>query len=158
MDLQRFGSSEDPRDAARAKQARLVSMFTSKGECLAGRVRLANTVLSRWIGLLARRQIADDEGLLLAPGGSIHTFGMRFSIDVIFLDAELRVRALSRRVRPGRISLAPPRTAFVLELPGGRIDQVKLDCSEPLVLRVPRAETAGAEKRKPAGWRVFSMR
>jgi uncharacterized membrane protein (UPF0127 family) len=153
MDFRPIGARER---AQSTKQARLVSMFTAKGECLARRVRMANTLLSRSIGLLARSQLDGDEGLLLAPGGSIHTFGMRFPIDVIFLDAELRVRALSRRVHPWRISLAPPRTAFVLELPAGRIDEMKLDCSEPLVLRLHQADAPEPEKRKPAGWRVFS--
>lgn len=157
MDLHRVSAGERLQFTRAAHQARLVSMFTSKGDCLAERVRLANTVLSRSIGLLVRRQLAADEGLLLAPGGSIHTFGMRFAIDVIFLDAELRVRALSRRVRPWRISLAPPQTAFVLELPAGRIDEVRLDCSEPLVLRIPRADVQ-KEERKPAARRSLSMR
>jgi uncharacterized membrane protein (UPF0127 family) len=117
------------------RRLRLVALFKPDGECVAGRVRLAKTMLSRFIGLLARNRLAPDEGVLLCPGGAIHTFGMRFAIDLVFLDAELRVRAFCRRVQPWRISLAPPGTAFVLELPAGRIDHTKLSAMERLVMR-----------------------
>jgi uncharacterized membrane protein (UPF0127 family) len=119
----------------RELRRRQVSLFTQSGACLAMRVRVANTVVSRFIGLLARKELAHDEGLLLVRGGTVHTFGMRFAIDLVFLDREMRVEAFSRDVRPWRISLAPPRTAFVLELPAGRIGSIKLNAQERLVMR-----------------------
>ena len=129
---------------------RLVSLYSVGGECLASRVRVARTVLSRFVGLLARNGLASDEGLLLVPGGAIHTFGMRFPIDVIFLDAEFRVAAFCRRVQPCRIALAPPRTAFVLELPAGRIDALRLEAKQRLVLRATaRSRTAEEKHAQP---------
>lgn len=117
------------------RRPRLVSVFRPNGECLAGRVRIARTAFSRFLGLLMRSRLARDEGMLLAPGGSIHTFGMRFSIDVVFLDAGFGVKAFCRHVRPWRVSLAPPATAFVLELPAGRLDEIKLNALDRLILR-----------------------
>lgn len=117
------------------EQRRLVSFFTQDERCLAREVRIASTVISRFVGLLDRAGLATDEGLLLAPGGTVHTFGMRFPIDLVFLDAELRVNAFCRRVQPWRICLAPPRTSFVLELPAGRIDAIKLHAEDRLALR-----------------------
>jgi uncharacterized membrane protein (UPF0127 family) len=71
-------------------------------------------------GLLGRAEIAVEHGLLLAdPLGCLHTVGMRFPIDIVFLDRSLVVRRVVARVPPGRIVLQP----FVgrqLELAAGR--------------------------------------
>jgi uncharacterized membrane protein (UPF0127 family) len=79
-------------------------------------VRIARSFWSRFKGLLGRRSLREMEGLLFVPGGSIHTLGMRFSIDVIFLDAQMTVLRVSANVRPWRCALAPPHTRYVLEL------------------------------------------
>ena len=54
-------------------------------------LHVARTSFTRMRGLLGRRGLAEGEGLLLQPAGSIHTFFMRFPIDVVFLDREQRV-------------------------------------------------------------------
>jgi uncharacterized membrane protein (UPF0127 family) len=53
-------------------------------------------------GLLGRDGLAQGEGLLIKPCGSVHTFFMRFPIDVVFLDRELSVLAVRPEVRPWR--------------------------------------------------------
>ena len=53
-------------------------------------------------GLLGRDGLAEGEGLLLEPCGSVHTLFMRFPIDVVFLDRELSVVAVRQEVRPWR--------------------------------------------------------
>ena len=88
------------------------------------RVRFANNFMSRCIGLLNRSGLADDEGLLFAPGGSIHTLGMRFAIDVVFLDARFTVLQVQVNVKPWRFALAPARTRFVLELGASRCKEL----------------------------------
>jgi hypothetical protein len=55
------------------------------------RVRIASTFLQRCVGLLATKSLAPDEGLMFVPGGSIHTCGMRYPIDVVFLSEHLDV-------------------------------------------------------------------
>ncbi|HVF16401.1 MAG TPA: DUF192 domain-containing protein [Steroidobacteraceae bacterium] len=79
-------------------------------------VRIARSFWSRFFGLLGRRSLKELEGLLFVPGGSIHTMGMRFAIDVIFLDAQMTVLRVSANVRPWRCALAPRHTCSVLEL------------------------------------------
>ena len=78
-------------------------------------VRLAATRWARARGLLARREATP---LLLAPARSVHTCGMRFPIDVVFLDDELRVLKVVRSMRPWRVASARGARA-VLELAGG---------------------------------------
>jgi uncharacterized membrane protein (UPF0127 family) len=58
---------------------------------LVGHVVEARTAWSRMVGLLAHRSLPVGEGLLLAPAWSIHTWFMRFPIDVVFLDRDARV-------------------------------------------------------------------
>ncbi|MET9695980.1 DUF192 domain-containing protein [Streptomyces sp. NPDC006529] len=58
------------------------------------------------------------EALLLTPAGSVHTFGMRFTIDVAYLDRRLRVLAV-RTMVPGRLGLPRARSRHVLEAAAG---------------------------------------
>jgi uncharacterized membrane protein (UPF0127 family) len=79
-------------------------------------VRLALTRRARLRGLIARREPGTP--LLLAPARSVHTCGMRFAIDVVFLDADLRVVRVVREMKPWRVAAAR-RARAVLELEEG---------------------------------------
>jgi uncharacterized protein len=79
---------------------------------------LADTPLTRLRGLLGRSALPAGEGLLIRPAPSIHTFFMRFAIDAVFLDGELRVVAIERGLGPGRIAGSRGARA-VLELGAG---------------------------------------
>jgi uncharacterized protein len=85
-------------------------------ELLGFEVRVATHLRSRLLGLalLARRRAG--AGLLIPRCRSVHTFGMRFALDVLFLDADDRVIGLRRGVPPGRVIRCPGAMA-VLELP-----------------------------------------
>ena len=86
----------------RVPRAHAVEFATPRGEILAT-ARIANCFASRLIGLLAHRSLGTTQGLLLLPGGSIHTVGMRFAIDAVFLDAQLGVLKVAAGVKPFRI-------------------------------------------------------
>jgi uncharacterized membrane protein (UPF0127 family) len=73
-------------------------------------------------GLLGRRSLASGEGLLLKPASSVHTFFMRFAIDVVFLDRDLRVLSIAANVRPWRAAARPGARA-ALELPAGECER-----------------------------------
>lgn len=94
---------------------------TATGRCIARHVQLACSFQSRCRGLLSRSAILKEEGLLLIPGGTIHTLGMRFAIDVVFLNRQMRILGLAEHVRPWRIRVAPRGTRRVLELAAGQI-------------------------------------
>lgn len=80
------------------------------------RIEVADTFLTRLVGLLGRSQIDSDCGLLIQPSSGVHTFGMRFPIDVIALDRQLRVRAFWNSLRPWRTSDVSWKTHAILEL------------------------------------------
>jgi uncharacterized membrane protein (UPF0127 family) len=69
-------------------------------------------------GLLGRSSLPADEGLLIRPAGSIHMLFMRFAIDAVFCDRDLRVVAIRRELRPWRFAAARG-ARVVVELPTG---------------------------------------
>lgn len=87
-----------------------------EGQLVLPRVSLANSFWLRLKGLLGRRVLAPDEGLLIRPCNSVHSLGMRFSIGVVFLDANNQIVHLIPELRPGRLSPVIRRAKQVLEL------------------------------------------
>ncbi|MGW1533618.1 DUF192 domain-containing protein [Streptomyces aureus] len=83
-------------------------------------LEVAGTARARRRGLLGRTGI--DGALLLTPANSVHTFGMRFAIDVAYLDRSSRVLAV-RTMRPGRLGLPRPRARRVLEAEAGAMER-----------------------------------
>ena len=83
---------------------------------------VAETPLARMRGLLGRRGLESGEGLLLRPAPSVHTFFMRFAIDVVFLARDGEVMKVVPSLRPWRTAAAR-RAKAVLELPAGEADR-----------------------------------
>ena len=71
--------------------------------------------------------------MLIERCASIHTFFMRFPLDVVFLDADFTVRRIVRDLRPWRLAAASG-AAHVLELPAGRLAQVPVTEGDKLVV------------------------
>jgi uncharacterized membrane protein (UPF0127 family) len=102
---------------------------------IASRVEPAFDSRARRKGLLGRKSMSTDEVLVIAPCNAIHTFFMRFAIDVVFVSRTGQVVKLSRNVRPGRIALA--RRAFAaLEFTAGVIDRADIHPGDRLFLSV----------------------
>jgi hypothetical protein len=91
---------------------------------IAARVLRAVSLWERGAGLLALPPLQAGEALWLEPCGSIHTWGMRYAIDVVFLSRELRVLAVWRNVRPWGIAWAPRGTQIAVELLAGGAAEV----------------------------------
>lgn len=88
---------------------------TETGEVLLDHVSIANNYFTRLAGLQFRPPLPPRHGLLMVPGSSIHTFCVRFAIDVINLDMEGRILKAHRQIRPWRVCGAAPGTHAVLE-------------------------------------------
>ncbi len=88
---------------------------------LADKARLADAFFTRLIGLLNRRSLVKGEALILSPSNCIHSFFMRFTIDVIFLDKTGKVVALLPSFRPWRLSPVYFNASLTLELPENTI-------------------------------------
>ena len=73
-------------------------------------------------GLLGRPPLQAGQGLLIAPCPSVHTFGMRYALDLVYLDPEGQVLKLVRELKPWRMSSCPHAHA-TLELPAGAIER-----------------------------------
>jgi hypothetical protein len=97
---------------------RAVELRTPAGALL--RCRVADGFASRFLGLMGRRSLPEGEGMLFVPGGSIHTFFMRFALDAAFLAADGTALRVAAAVRPWRLARAPRGTRFVLELAAGQ--------------------------------------
>jgi uncharacterized membrane protein (UPF0127 family) len=83
-------------------------------------------------GLLGRRSLPESEGILLRPASSVHMFFMRFAIDVVWLDRDLRVLDVKTNLRPWRTA-ARRGARGALELAAGEADRVGLRVGDRLV-------------------------
>lgn len=110
---------------------------------LLARARVASTFTSRGIGLLVSSGLAHGEGVLLVPGGSIHTFFMRFAIDVLFLDSGFCVLSVAS-MQPWRAACAPRRTRYVLELRAGAASEAGISAGARLNFRSVIEERPGS--------------
>jgi uncharacterized membrane protein (UPF0127 family) len=88
---------------------------------IVSRVAVADDSVSRSRGLLGRTALSPEEGLWIVPCPMIHTFFMKFAIDVLFLDRKLRVVRILEGLKPWRLSPWVLRAHSVLELAGGRL-------------------------------------
>jgi uncharacterized protein len=83
-------------------------------------IRLASSLKDRTIGLLSTPRLAEGEGMYLTPCRSIHTFFMRYAIDVLFIDADGKVLG-QETFRPWRLSPCYLKSRGVLELAEGTL-------------------------------------
>jgi uncharacterized protein len=92
-----------------------------RDQVLAEHVLLANNFLKRLRGLLFTNSLPDNQGLLLRPCNSIHSIGMNYAIDAIFLNKDNSVIATLSDLKPYRLSAIYQRAVSCLELPAGTI-------------------------------------
>ena len=108
-----------------------VSLTRQDGRVVVERCLVAARPLRRMRGLLGRRELPRDEGILLRPAASVHTAFMRFPIDVVFLDRDLVVVAIERELRPWRTA-AKRRAHAALELASGECGRRGLELGDRL--------------------------
>lgn len=92
------------------------------GEVVADRIQGAFTPWRRMRGLLGRQELREGEALVLRPCSQVHTIGMRFEIDAVFCDRDLKVLCVET-LPPGRMSRHVRRAWCCVELPGGTADR-----------------------------------
>ena len=93
------------------------------GRILADKILLADDLWSRTKGLLGQKTLGAGDGLWISPCRQIHTFFMRFPIDVIFMDHKHKVMAALFNLPPWRISPFYISAGSVLEFQGGSMEQ-----------------------------------
>ena len=102
----------------------------TKKTWLATKVRKADNFITRLVGLLKRTHLGPEEALWLMPSKGIHTIGMKFPIDVVFLTKENLVVGLMSGLPPYRISAVHFRGYSVLELPNGTIRKSRTELGD----------------------------
>ncbi len=93
----------------------------TKNKSVAADVETADDFFSRGIGLLGRAGLPEGGALWLVPGNSIHTYFMRFAIDVLFLDKTLEVKHVIEDMKPWRLSPWVREAHSVLEMNAGTL-------------------------------------
>jgi hypothetical protein len=128
-----------------------IALRTAEGRFIAHEVRIVYSLGARLLALSRERSLPTRAGLLLTPAHGIHTLGMRFAVDVVFLTPQMRVIGLASRVQPWRVLLAPRGTGRVLELAAGQIAATGLKSGTFIVVESTQSES----RRAPI---AFSLR
>jgi uncharacterized membrane protein (UPF0127 family) len=131
-------------DGARLHRCEIGIANSTRGTVLGSHIHVAENALSRAVGLLAHCGLDPGGGLLLDPSSGVHTFFMRFPIDVVALDRQLRVRALWENLVPFRCTTLSWKTSCVLELPAGVVRESGTEVGDQLVIRKSTAEAAAS--------------
>jgi len=101
-------------------QVKSTAHNATRGAALATELEIARSFAARSKGLLGRRVMPPGSGMLIDPCSSVHTWFMRFPIDVIFVDGKNRVVGLRRNLKPWRMAWSW-RGTKTIELPAGTI-------------------------------------
>jgi len=107
----------------------------TKDSRLGGSIRAETGFFPRLKGLIGRGCLAEGEGLWLSPCHSIHSFGMAFEFDALFLDGTLNVVALYSSFRRNRVSRIFWNARGVLELPEGTIERTGTEVGDEIVFQ-----------------------
>ena len=103
----------------------LLTLRREDGRIVCERVKVADTMFRRMRGLLFRRSVGSDSGVVLRPSFSIHTAFIQFPIDVVFLDQDLRVLRIAASVSPFR-AVSCRGSREVVELRAGECERREL--------------------------------
>ena len=103
----------------------------NRGTVLAEAADVADTSAKRRTGLLKHTKLEPGAGLWIAPCEAVHSFGMKFAIDVVYLDRKKRVRKVRKEMVPRRLS-ACLTAHSVLELPVGMIEASRTEPGDQL--------------------------
>lgn len=93
----------------------------STGKVISSHVVMADRFIARLTGLMAKKEISSENALILRPCSQVHTFFMRFNIDILFLNRDFRVKHVIENMRPWKISRLVWGARCVVELPGGTL-------------------------------------
>ena len=111
----------DP-DVTDRSARRLTIANLTRGTVLGDRIEVADTSRTRNKGLLGRTGLPQGGGLWIVPCQSVHTFFMKFPLDLVYIDRQNRVKKVRRAVPAWRLSACLSANSIV-ELPAGAIER-----------------------------------
>lgn len=101
---------------------------------IADNIAIAESFFKRLTGLLRHKKLEAGEGMLICPCSQVHTYGMKFSIDVIFLAKDNHIIQIEQAMAPGKMSKLITNSRHVLELQAGAAAQNGLQCGDQLTI------------------------
>lgn len=93
---------------------------------------IATNVFERLRGLLGKKEMAEDEALLIPNCNSIHTFFMNFAIDVVFIDKSHQVVSISNNVKPWKLLLPRLKATKTIEFKSGFVNSNLIEIGDQL--------------------------
>lgn len=100
---------------------KIYKLQTKTGEVICQKMIIANDTISRMKGLMFSEKLPDCDGFLINPGNSIHTFFMRYPLDIVFLDKNFKVVKVFYNLNPWRLTRMYFTSRQVLEMMGGTL-------------------------------------
>jgi uncharacterized protein len=144
-------------------ERRTYCVYNLTRECfLSLGVTVADTTFTRLKGLIGRLRLRSSDGLWVVPSSGIHTFGVLFPLDLIYLDGNNQVIYVVEYLRGFRLAPLKIRAASVLELPPHTIyssqtqdgDQLVIGTAEEMGSRLSAALAAAEEQREEMSGKV----
>lgn len=87
---------------------------------------IADTYFKRLRGLMFTKELPYENALHIVPCNQIHTFNMRYSIDILYLDVNNNILSIDESLKPGKIGKRVKSAASVVELPSGKIKKANI--------------------------------
>jgi PAS domain S-box-containing protein len=134
-----------------------IVLLGPNGQVVCERCEIAGDFLRRGRGLLGRKELLRGQGMLIRPTWSVHTWFMRFAIDVVFLDADLTVLKIAQRLRPWRAA-ARRRAHQALELAAGECERLGLEVGDRLAWGRSSPDFDPDVPRQANSWRMTGAR
>jgi len=97
-------------------------------------LKIAKNFRERFWGLMFRKKLPTDEGLMLLGCNGIHTCFMRFAIDVVFMDINHQVISIREKIKPWKNSGFIKKAYITLELPAGTVSKKEISVGDILIL------------------------
>lgn len=107
---------------------------STQNSIISENTKMADNFFSRSIGLLSRKTLPESESLVIKPCCSIHTFFMRFDIDVLFIGANGKIIELYENVKPWNVLPIHLNSKYVVELPTGCISDKNIQKGDEIIL------------------------
>ena len=115
------------------KQYKVLNL--SKDIILLENVNLADSFFTRLKGLLGKTQLSEGQGIIIKPCNSVHTIGMKFAIDVAFIDNDNVVNHIINDMAPGKTSPIIRKAKYVIEAKS-RSFEGRLDLGDKVLIEI----------------------
>ncbi|WP_162920104.1 DUF192 domain-containing protein [Paenisporosarcina cavernae] len=119
----------------------MIATLSHSENVIAKNVKKAYSFPKRLRGLLFTKSLDPHSGIHIKPCRSVHTYFMKYPIDIVYLDKQNRIVGLEHFVSPGKRGLHFESAYSVLELAAGRIEELGLQEGQPINIK-PKGEKA----------------